>query len=119
MPVETAWLMRSAMLMPFERIRVGMSSESASHTHTPGPTAKHAMNAKIAIAVIQPLRALGTGAMRAFSILSGAVRAAARSANGFLKNASTAVDGTQLSRVSSIGFAVASSERTTVVAARK
>src|SRR5476651_1939019 len=109
MTVATAWLMRSAMLMPFERMRVGMSSESASHTHTPGPIAKHAMNAKIAMAVTQPLRALGTGAMRAFSILSGAVRAAARSANGFEKNATTLFGGRQLSRVISTGFAVASS----------
>ena len=29
--------------MPLERIRVGISSESASQTQTPGPTAKKAM----------------------------------------------------------------------------
>ena len=86
---------------------------------TPGPIAKHAMKAKIARAVIQPLVSLGMGVMSAFSILSGAVRAAARSAKGFLKNASTDVDGMQLSRVSSTGLAVGSSERATLVAARK
>ena len=46
MVVETAWLMSSAMLMPLERMRVGMSSESASQTQTPGPTAKNAMKRK-------------------------------------------------------------------------
>src|SRR5262249_19523653 len=100
-------------------MRVGMSSESASHTHTPGPTAKHAMNAKMKIAVSQPFDSLGTGAMRAFSILSGAVFAASRSANGFEKNATTLFGGRQLSRVILTGFAVASSERATDVAARK
>ncbi len=43
MVVETAWLMSKAMLMPFERMRVGINSERASQTHTPGPTAKKAM----------------------------------------------------------------------------
>ena len=33
-----------AMPMPVERMRVGMSSVSASQTHTPGPSAKKAMN---------------------------------------------------------------------------
>ena len=36
---ETSWLMTSATLMPLERMRVGMSSESASQTQTPGPMA--------------------------------------------------------------------------------
>ena len=43
MIVETPWLMSRAMLMPLERIRVGISSDRASQTHTPGPTAKKAM----------------------------------------------------------------------------
>ena len=29
--------------MPLDRMRVGMSSDSASQTHTPGPTAKNDM----------------------------------------------------------------------------
>ena len=37
--VETSWLITSAMLIPLERMRVGISSESASQTHTPGPDA--------------------------------------------------------------------------------
>src|SRR5450631_4490150 len=105
MVVETAWLMSSAMLMPFERIRVGISSESASQTHTPGPTAKNAMKQKMPAAVSQPLRVDGTGVIRAFSIRSGAVRARSRSANGLLKNATTLFGGTQLSRVSASGVA--------------
>jgi hypothetical protein len=75
MVVDTAWLTRSAMLIPFERMRVGISSDSASHTQTPGPAAKKAMKEKVKSAVSQPLRSLGTGLMSAFSILSGAVRA--------------------------------------------
>src|SRR5882757_9248134 len=107
------------MLMPFERIRVGMSSDNASHTQTPGPTAKNAMNAKMKTAVSQPFDSLGTGVMSAFSILSGAVRAASRSAKGFEKNATTLFTGRQPSRLISIGLAARSSERATVVAARK
>ncbi len=59
MVVETAWLSTSAMLMPLERMRVGINSDSASHTHTPGPTAKNAMKTKSVIATIQPLRPTG------------------------------------------------------------
>jgi len=33
----TSWLITSAMLIPFDRMRVGINSESASHTQTPGP----------------------------------------------------------------------------------
>src|SRR5580692_6189951 len=89
MVVETAWLMSSAMLMPLERMRVGINSESASQTHTPGPTAKNAMNTKRQPAINQPRSSPGTGVMSAFSILSGALREAARSANGLEKNATT------------------------------
>ncbi len=32
------------MLIPLDRMRVGISSLSASHTTTPGPMAKNAMN---------------------------------------------------------------------------
>ena len=105
------------MLMPLERMRVGINSDRASHTHTPGPTAKNAMKQKMQQAVSQPLRVLGTGAIRAFSIFSGAVRRAGRSANGFLKKASTLLAGRPLSRVISTGFSVLSSQRTTFVAA--
>ena len=73
MVVETAWLMSSAMLMPLERMRVGMSSDSASQTQTPGPTAKNAMKAKVQMAVSQPFCSDGTVLMSAFSIFSGAV----------------------------------------------
>ena len=100
-------------------MRVGMSSDSASQTQTPGPTAKNAMKAKMKIAVSQPLPELGTGVMSAFSILSGAVRAASRSANGFEKKAMVLFAGTQPARLISTGFAAVSSERDTVVAARK
>src|SRR5271170_1419951 len=112
MVVETAWFRTSAMLMPLERMRVGINSESASHTHTPGPTAKNAMNTKSVMATIHPLRGLGIGVIRAFSIFSGASRAALRLPNGFEKNATTLLAGTQVSRVISIGLAAGSSERT-------
>ena len=104
--------------MPFDRIRVGISSESASQTHTPGPTAKKPMKTKIKIAVSQPLPDDGIGVSRAFSIVSGAVVAACRFAKGFLKNASTALEGTQLP-LSIFRTAPRSVERTTGVAARK
>src|SRR5277367_7040311 len=114
MVVETAWLMSSAMLMPLERMRVGINSESASHTQTPGPTAKNDMKTKRQIAVSQPFRSFGTGEMSAFSMFRGAVRAASRSANGFEKNATTLFGGTQSPRVISTGFAEGSSERIAV-----
>src|ERR1700674_5516100 len=117
--VETAWFNTSAMLMPLERIRVGINSESASQTHTPGPIAKNAMNTNRVIATIQPLRGSGTGVISAFSIFSDAWREASRLPNGLEKNATTLLAGTQLSRVISIGFAAGSSERTTWLAARK
>src|SRR5258708_37180396 len=107
------------MLMPLDRMRVGISSESASHTHTPGPMAKNAMNTKRLIATIQPLRGLGRGVMRALSILSGDCRAASRSPKGFEKKATTLFAGTQLARVISIGVAAESSERPALGAARK
>src|SRR5438045_1657092 len=100
------------MLMPLERIRVGINSDNANQTQTPGPTAKNAMKVKRHIAVSQPLCASGTGVTSAFSIFNGAVRAASRSANGFEKKAMTLFAGTQLSRLISTGLAVMSSERT-------
>src|SRR5229473_4276270 len=118
-PVETAWLSSKAMLMPLDRMRVGISSESASHTHTPGPMAKNAMNTKRLIATSQPLRLLGSGVMSALSIFNGARRAASRLPKGFEKKATTLFAGTQLSRVISIGVAAVSSERAALVAARK
>ena len=36
-------LMNIAIAIPFARIRLGMSSESASHTTTPGPIENDAM----------------------------------------------------------------------------
>ena len=107
------------MLMPLERMRVGINSESASHTHTPGPIAKNAMKTKRLMATSQPLCVVGTGVISALSILSGAWRDASRLPNGFEKNATTLLAGTQLSRVISIGLAAWSSERATLVAARK
>src|SRR6185312_6210125 len=104
------------MLMPLERMRVGMSSDSASQTQTPGPTAKNDIKTKRQIAVSHPFRSSGTGVMSAFSIFNGATRAASRSANGFEKKATTLFAGTQLLRVISTGFAVGSSERMAVVA---
>src|ERR1039458_720512 len=103
--------------MPLERIRVGISSESANQTQTPGPTAKEAMKQKMKTAVSQPFRVLGTGVIRAFSIFNGAVWATVRLPNGFLKNASTEFPGTPSLRVISTGFAAESSDRTTFVAA--
>src|SRR5580658_2964932 len=117
MEVETAWFTRRAMLIPFERMRVGMSSERASQTQTPGPAAKKAMKQKVNAAVSQPLRSLGTGVTSAFSILSGAPRERPRSANGFEKKATTLLGGTQPSREMATGAAVRSSDRTTFVAA--
>src|SRR5271157_2599062 len=119
MVVETAWLISRAMLMPLERMRVGINSERASHTHTPGPIAKNAMNTKRVMATSHPLRSLGKGVMSALSILSGAWREASRSPKGLEKNATTLFGGTQLSRLISIGVAAVSSERAAFVAARK
>src|SRR5208283_1955599 len=116
MVVETARLMSSAMLMPLERMRVGINSDSASHTHTPGPTAKNDMKTKRQRATCKPLCSPGTGVRRALSIVSGAPRAAARLANGLEKNAMTRLAGTQLSRVMTTGLAVWLSERMAVVA---
>ena len=116
MAVEAMWFSRSAMLMPLERMRVGISSDRASHTHTPGPTAKKPMKANRAAAVSQPWRADGTGVMRAWSICSGAVRAAARSAKGLRKKPTTAFGGTQLARETTSPAAAGSSERTAFVA---
>jgi hypothetical protein len=75
------------------------------------------MNTYRQIATSQPFRVSGTGLIKAFSIFSGAVRAAARLANGFLQKASTVLAGTQLSRVILIGAAALSSERATFVSA--
>src|ERR1700687_3575046 len=97
--VETAWLINKAMLIPLERMRVGINSESASHTQTPGPIAKKAMKTKRLTATSQPFWVLGTGVIRASSILSGAKRAASRLLNGLEKKATTLLAGTQLSRV--------------------
>src|SRR5216683_2841372 len=119
MPVDTAWFINRAILMPFERMRVGINSERASHTHTPGPIAKKAMKTNSVMATIHPLWVLGTGLIRALSIRSGACREASRLLNGFEKNATTLFAGRQPSRVISIGFAAGSSERATLVAARK
>jgi hypothetical protein len=77
------------------------------------------MKQNVKAAVSHPLRSLGTGVTSAFSIRSGAARALSRSANGFEKNATTLLGGTQPSRETETGAAVASSERTTFVAARK
>src|SRR6202045_16989 len=107
------------MLIPFERMRVGINSESASKTHTPGPMAKNAMKTKMGMATSQPLRVLGTGLIKALSIRSGACREASKLLNGFEKNATTLFAGKQLWRAISIGFAAGSSERATLVAARK
>src|ERR1017187_4527833 len=104
------------MLMPLERMRVGMSSESASQTQTPGPTAKNAMKEKMQTAVSQPVLSGGTGVMSALSIVSGAALDFSKSANGFWKNAATWFGGRQPSRLISI-FALMSSERTTFEAA--
>src|SRR6185312_3473028 len=93
MRVDAPVLRKRAMLMPLLRIRVGISSESASHTHTPGPTAKKPMKRKSVTATIQPLLSLGIGAIAAESIRSGAARAASRLPNGFVKNAETAFGG--------------------------
>src|ERR1039458_10251926 len=99
MVVETAWLIKRAMLMPLERIRVGINSESANHTHTPGPIAKNAIKTKRLIATSQPLCVVATGVISALSILSGAWRDASRLLNGFEKNATTLLAGTPLLRV--------------------
>src|SRR5580692_10765363 len=105
--------------MPLERMRVGINSERASHTHTPGPTAKDAMNTNSVIATIQPFFTVGTGVMSALSMVRGAVRAASRFPNGLEKNATTLFGGTQPSRVISTGLTAGSSERTAALAARK
>src|SRR4051812_13974824 len=105
--------------MPLERMRVGINSERASQTHTPGPMAKNAIKMKRVIATIQPWLAAGTGVTRAFSIFKGAVRAAPRSPKGLEKKAFTRLPGTAASRVISMGLAAGSSDRTAWLAARK
>src|SRR5579864_2148098 len=107
------------MLIPFDRILVGINSESARHTHTPGPTAKNAMKTNRATATVQPFFSDGIGVIKAFSIRNGAWRATSRSPNGFEKNATILLAGTQLSRVISMGFAAGSSDRTAWLAVRK
>src|SRR5579885_1259967 len=107
------------MLIPLERIRVGINSESASQTHTPGPIAKNAIKMYNSIATSHPLLVSGTGLIKAFSIFSGAVRAASMFANGFLVKASMRLAGTQLARVIVTAEPDGSSERTTLVAAVK
>src|SRR5258708_33786938 len=119
MVVETAWLIKRAMLIPLERIRVGINSESASHTHTPGPIAKNAMKMKRLIATSQPLGAVGTGVIRASSILSGALREAQKSLNGFEKNATTLLAARQLSPLVPNCFPARSPERATLRPARE
>src|SRR3954451_13892554 len=117
--VETAWFSTSATLIPLERMRVGISSDKASQTQTPGPTAKKAIKRKSVAATIQPWRGDGTLVTNAFSIFSGALRAASKSPNGFEKNAFTLLPGTLSSREISIGFATGSSDRTAWLADRK
>src|ERR1035437_6738308 len=102
MLVDTDWLIRSAMLMPLERMRVGINSDSASQTQTPGPMAKNAVKTNRQTATAQPVRGEGTGVSKAFSIFSGAVRAAARLPNGFEKKATTLLAGAQVSRAGSM-----------------
>ncbi|MNI53615.1 hypothetical protein D3C73_1084610 [compost metagenome] len=86
MVVDTNWLISSAMLMPLERMRLGISSDSASHTHTPGPTAKNATNTRMQAATAQPYAGGGIGPMRACSMRRGACAPLAGSANGFRCN---------------------------------
>src|SRR5665213_605679 len=100
------WLMSKAMLMPLDRIRVGINSDKARHENNPTATS-------------HPVVALGTGVITAFSIRSGAWRAVSKLAKGWEKKATVALAGTQLSRVISMGAAAESSERATGVAARK
>src|SRR5579859_7130003 len=118
MAAATAWLMSSAMLMPLDRMRVGISSDNASQTHTPGPIAKKAIKQNRNTEVSQPVLSGGTGVTIALSMCSGAVRDLSRLAKGFLKNAATLVPGTQSSRLMSI-VAAGSSDRTTLDAAVK
>ena len=37
-PQAVSWFMKSAMAMPFARMRIGISSERTSHTQMPGPS---------------------------------------------------------------------------------
>src|SRR5271157_1582353 len=117
--VETAWPITIAMLMPLERMRVGISSEITTHPQTPGPTAKDAMKKKMATAISQPWPASGRGVIRAFSIRNGAERALSRLASGFEKKATTLLDGMLPSRAIWMGFATGPLDATTFVAARK
>ena len=106
--------------MPFERMRVGMSSDRASQTQTPGADReeRHEAEGERPRSASRCAR-WAPGVTSAFSILSGATRASSRFANGLEKKATTLFGGTQPSRVIEIGAAVASSERTTFVADRK
>lgn len=51
---DTAWFNIIPIAMPFALILVGISSDRASQTHTPGPTAKPATNKKKNIVIIIP-----------------------------------------------------------------
>src|SRR5579859_3154049 len=103
------------MLIPLERMRVGISSERASHTQTPGPTAKKAMKRYSVMATSQPFFWLGTGVTSAASILRGAVFAPSRLAEGDSKNAAT-LPGGRLLRSMLIAFAATSLEMAALLA---
>ena len=108
------------MLMPLERMRVGMSSESASQTQTPGPMAKNETKTNSKTAVSQPLFSLGHGRDERMVNFQRRVRGRVKIGKRILeKRRSTFFAGTQLSRVISIGLAAASSERTAAVAPLK
>ena len=57
--------------MPMERIRVGISSDKASHTTTPGPIENEAMNRHRHSVISHPVSSVGTGPNVARLIVSG------------------------------------------------
>jgi len=102
------------MLIPLERMRVGISSERASQTHTPGPSAKNP------ITETDPEPPASRGSRRApgdqgFLDLQRRGLRGLQIAQRIFEEGHNLVGGTQLARVISMGRAAGSSERTKLV----
>jgi len=109
--VETSWLLTRAMLMPLDRMRVGMSSERASQTQTPGPMALERDEE------IEPERdgpAVACARDLADECFLNAQRRGAcgvQVGKGVLKERSTLLEGMESARSMWMGAAAVSSER--------
>ena len=108
------------MLMPLERMRVGISSESASQTHTPGPMRKKRHENKEANGHQPAVVCAGHGRdQRVFNFQRSGPRRVKIGERVREKGHDLVGREHSSSRVISTGLAAASSERATCVAARK